>query len=51
MMPEKASGRVLVAASSSFRAGSVPRRVWMAESQVRKSWKRVSDWSEVKRIS
>ncbi len=34
MIPENASGRELVAASSSFRVGFVARRLWIAESQV-----------------
>ena len=37
MMPEKASGRIFEDLSSSFRAGFVARRAWIAVSQVRSS--------------
>lgn len=52
MMPETASERVRMAASSRARSGFVARRVWIAWSQVRREVKRASEASsEVNRIS
>lgn len=52
MMPETASGRERVAASSRARSGFVERLVWIAWSQARREVKRASAASsEVNRIS